>query len=343
MTEAVALPAERAASLTLGLLAVDGSMLASIAGPVDLIAVAQKLAQLRDPIRPPRLSTVLIGARGQRQVQASGYGLAGLRDERGAVDPDVVLVPGFMHGSSRDVIAKLADCGPEIELLQSLHARGVRLVGTCCGAFLLAEAGLLDGRRATTAWWLDGLFRARYPKVQLDIEQIVVEDGPVATAGASSAVLDYVLRLIGRDIGEDLAQQTARMLLLDPDRQSQAPYVSLALRERPRHSLSEKAEHFLQRELHRPLSVAELAAHCGTSERSLHRHFRTHHGVAPLEHLQHMRVERAKALLESTHLSFDEVVERCGYADVSSFRKLFKRATSMTPADYRERFRLRAH
>ena len=82
---------------------------------------------------------------------------------------------------------------------------------------------------------------------------------------------------------------------------------------------------------------------CGTSERSLHRHFRTHHGIGPLEHIQHLRVERAKALLEATHLSFDEVVERCGYADVSSFRKLFKRATSMTPADYRERFRLRAH
>lgn len=345
MSEAVALRAGRAPSLTLGLLAVDGSMLASIAGPVDLMAVAQKLAQLRDPIRPPQLSTVLIGARGQEAVRASGYGLTGVRGDgaAGLLEPDVVLVPGFMHGSSRDVIGKLADCGPEIELLQRLHARGVRLVGACCGAFLLAEAGLLDGRRATTAWWLDSLFRSRYPAVQLDIEQTVVEDGPVATSGASSAVLDYVLRLIGRDIDEDLAQQTARMLLLDPDRQSQAPYVSLALRERPRHSLSEKAEHFLQRELHRPLSVTELAAHCGTSERSLHRHFRTHHGVAPLEHLQHLRVERAKALLESTHLSFDEVVERCGYADVSSFRKLFKRATTMTPADYRERFRLRAH
>jgi transcriptional regulator GlxA family with amidase domain len=341
MSELAAPETVQARRLTLGLLAVDGAMLASIAGPIDLVGVAQKLAQLRDPIHPPRLATVLLGARGQLQVLASGHALAGVQAV--AVDPDVVLVPGFMHGSSRDVIDKLASSGPEIELLRQLHARGVPLVGTCCGAFLLAEAGLLDGRRATTAWWLDGLFRSRYPNVQLDIEQIVVEDGPVATAGASSAVLDYVLRLIGQRIDEDLAQQTARMLLLDPDRQSQAPYVSLALRERPRHSLSEKAEHFLQQQLHRPLSVAELASHCGTSERSLHRHFRTYHGVGPLEHIQHLRVERAKALLESTHLSFDEVVERCGYADGSSFRKLFKRATSMTPADYRERFRLRAH
>jgi transcriptional regulator GlxA family with amidase domain len=342
MTDRVTAPEQltRRRSLTVGLLALDGAMLASFAGPIDLIGVAQKLAQLRDPQRAPRISTVLLGARGQREVGASGYMLGGVQTR--VLDPDLVIVPGFMHGSSNDVLAKLADSGPEVELLRQLHGRGVRLAGACCGAFLLAEAGLLDGRRATTAWWLDNLFRKRYPQVQLDIEQMVVEDGPFATCGASSAILDYVLRLIGREIDEDLAQQTARMLLLDPGRQSQAPYVSLALREKPRHSLSEKAEQFLQRELHRSLSVAELALHCDTSERSLHRHFRANYGVGPLEHIQHMRVERAKALLESTHLSFDEVVERCGYSDVSSFRKLFKRATSMTPVDYRERFRLRA-
>ena len=95
-----------------------------------------------------------------------------------------------------------------------------------------------------------------------------------------------------------LAQHTARMMLIDPDRQSQAPYISLALTERPRHSLTEKAEHFLQKELHREISIAELARHCGTSERSLLRHFHQTYGASPLAHLQHLRVERAKALLD---------------------------------------------
>ena len=112
---------------------------------------------------------------------------------------------------------------------------------------------------------------------------------------------------------------------------------------KPRNSLSEKAEHFLNHELHREISVSELAEHCGTSERSLLRHFRSHLGVSPLAHMQHLRVERAKALLETTHLSFDEIVERCGYSDSASFRKLFKRATAITPGDYRERYRLRPH
>jgi transcriptional regulator GlxA family with amidase domain len=172
---------------------------------------------------------------------------------------------------------------------------------------------------------------------------MMIEDGPMTTSGATSAVLSYVLRLVARVAGEELAQQTARILLLDPDRQSQAPYISQALRQKPRHSLGERIENLLQQSLDQPLSVASLAERAGTSERSLLRHFRAQFGVTPQEHLQRLRVERAKALLETTRLSFDEIVERCGYADSASFRKLFKRATSLTPSDYRERFRLRPH
>lgn len=325
---------------TLGLLAVEDAMLTAVVGPMDIIRVAQKLAQVRDPATPLRLETVLVGARGIGTVKGCGDLVLGP-----VVSPDhpldLLLVPGYMHASGADAVARLERMGPEIELLRALSLRGVPLAGNCCGAMLLAEAGLLDGLEATTSWWLDGIFRRRWPKVRLNIEHMVVEDGGIATTGASTAILSYVLKVLAREVDAGLAQMTARMLLIDPDRQSQAPYISMALAERPRHSLSERIEHFLQHQLHRDISVGELAEYCGTSERSLLRHFRQHYGVSPLAHIQHLRVERAKALLESTLLSFDEIVERCGYSDPSSFRKLFKRATSLTPADYRERFRLR--
>ena len=109
------------------------------------------------------------------------------------------------------------------------------------------------------------------------------------------------------------------------------------------HALFREGVQYLLSSLHEDLSVSRLAGHCGTSESSLLRHFRSHFGATPLEHIQRLRVERAKALLETTRLSFDEIVERCGYSDSASFRKLFKRATTLTPADYRERFRLRPH
>ncbi|KFN51166.1 GlxA family transcriptional regulator [Arenimonas composti] len=325
----------------LGLLAMDGAILSALAGPMDILRVAQRLAQVREPATRLRLEASLVGARGQDRVAtATGLEVGPVQD--GPAGLDLLLVPGYMHASAEDVVARLADYGPEIARVRAEAERGVPIAASCCGAFLLAEAGLLDGRSATTSWWLASAFRRRYPKVRLEIDRMVVEDGPFTTTGASTAVLGFVLQWLARRTDTGLAQHTGRMMLIDPDRQSQAPYISLALTERPRHSLSEKAEHFLQRNLHADIGVADLARACGTSERSLLRHFRQHYGVPPLAHIQHLRVERAKALLETTLLSFEEIVERCGYSDASSFRKLFKRATSLTPADYRDRFRLRA-
>lgn len=328
--------------LRLGILAIDGCMLSSIASASDTLRVARKLSEIRHPQAPLALEACVFGARGQARVQVSnGLDLGGL------VAPpeelDAVVLPGMMHSSPQDLVRMVESLEPELALLHRLRKRGVALAGSCSGAFLLAEAGLLDGHRATCSWWLSAAFRQRFPKVTLEADAMLVEDDGLLTTGGASAVLTLMLRLIERAGGSELAQQTARMLLIDPERQSQAPYVSQALIERPRDSLSEKAERFVRHELHQEISVARLAEQCGTSERSLLRHFRSQHGVSPLEYIQGLRVERAKALLETTHLSFDEIVERCGYSDTASFRKLFKRATAMTPGDYRERYRLRPH
>ncbi len=257
-------------------------------------------------------------------------------------DLHVLLVPGIMHSSPDDLMRRSREMEPEIALLRRLSARGVRIAASCSGTFLLACSGLLDGRRATTSWWLSAAFRHHFPRVELDAERMLVEDESVISTGGATAVLNLALKLISEYAGDSLALMTSRMMNFDVDRQSQAPYMSMALIQQPRTSLTERADKFLQSELHQDISVSRLAEHCGTSERSLLRHFRAHYGASPLAHIQHLRVERAKALLETTHLSFEEIMERCGYSDVSSFRKLFKRATTLTPADYRERFRLRA-
>jgi transcriptional regulator GlxA family with amidase domain len=328
--------------LRLGILTMDGCMLSSIASACDTLRVAQTLADIRQP-GAVKLETVVFGARGQRSVTSSAGLALGELAEGIPDDLDMVMLPGLMHSSPQDLVARVRTLDAELEVLRALHLRGVKLAGNCSGSFLFAESGLLDGHRATCSWWLANAFRQRYPNVQLEADAMVVEDNGMMTAGGACSLQALMLRLIARVGGEELAQQTARMLLIDMERQSQAPYVSQALMERPRDSMTEKAERFLRHELHREVSVSELAQHCGTSERSLLRHFRNHHGITPLAHIQHLRVERAKALLETTHLSFDEIVERCGYSDSASFRKLFKRATAITPGDYRERYRLRPH
>lgn len=327
--------------LRLGVLALDGCLLSSLAGPVDALRIAERIAHLKQPALAPRFVAHVLSARGQSRVRTSnGLVLDGVETEPPALD--VLLVPGVMVDDPQTLCSMAHQFDREVEFLQRSRAAGVRVAASCTGTFLLAKSGLLDGRRATTSWWLGAAFRRMFPRVQLDIDQMVVEDAGVITTGAATAVLNLVIRLIGEAAGADLAQQVGRMLAIDSERQSQAPFVSLAMMERPRTSLAEKAERFLRKSVDSDISVTALAEHCGTSERSLLRHFKAHYGMTPLEHIQRLRVERAKALLETTHLSFDEVVERCGYTDVSSFRKLFKRATALTPADYRERFRLRA-
>lgn len=330
------------AGLRLGILALEGCMLSSVASASDSLRVARKLAQIRLNERAPRLESIVFGARGETSVMSSaGLELGGLQPVPDELD--VLLIPGVMHDSPHGLLTDMESRTAEIDLLRRMHQRGVRVAGACSGTFLLAASGLLDGRRATTSWWLSAAFRQHFPAIRLEADAMLVDEGDVLTSGGACSLQGLMLKLIEEAGGKELSQQTARLLLVDPDRQSQAPYVSQALIERPRSSLSERAHGYINRELHREISVARLAEHCGTSERSLLRHFRNEHGSSALEYIQHQRVERAKALLETSHLSFEEIVERCGYIDVSSFRKLFKRATTLTPADYRERFRLRAH
>jgi len=327
----------------LGLMALDGCMLSSLAGPADALRVAQVLGEIRSPATAPRFESIVFSARNAKRVRTeSGIEISGIKPLARNAKFDLVIIPGINHNRPREILDRRAQFEPELAAMRALHLRGTRLAATCSGTYLLAMSGLLDGHRATTSWWMASSFRRHFPNVQLEEQALMIDDGDVITTGASTAVFSLVIRFIAQTAGEELAQQTSRMMLLDTERQSQAPYVSQALLETPRHSLAEKITHFLDKQLHNQISVSKLASHCGTSERSLLRHFRSHFGTSPIGYIQHLRVERAKALLEATQLSFDEVVERCGYSDVPSFRKLFKRETSLTPGDYRERFRLRA-
>lgn len=309
---------------------------------VDTLLIAQRVADLQMP-GLLHFEGLLLGAGGRRRVRTadgSELACAPIADAGGI---DLLLAPGLMHGSPGQLIHSLPAHAAEIAEIRRQHAAGVRIASSCCGTFLLAEAGLLDGRRATTSWWLGAAFSQRYPRVRIDATAMLVEDDELITCGGGSGITDLLLRLIGAHGGQALAQLTARLRLHDPERMSQAPFVTEALIERPRSSLGERAERVLQEAVQSDWGVAELARRLGTSERSLLRHFHQHYGESPLAHLQRLRVERAKALLETSLLSFDEIVERCGYRDASSFRRLFKRATALTPADYRERYRLRRH
>lgn len=247
-----------------------------------------------------------------------------------------VIFPGFFAEDAPSLIAQLhSHWQPAIARLRSLNADTL-LAASCYGTFALAESGRLDGRKATTTWWLQAAFSQRYPQVALNADLALAEDGNFITAGAMTAHTDLTLRVLCRLYGGALARKVGGIMLVDGARMSQRPFM--ALQRSFADSLVQQAADRMARQRTTTLSMGDLAAALNVSYRTLHRRFNAATGMSPLEYLQVLRVEHAKELLETTRNSLEQVVERVGYSDVSAFRRMFLRVAGLSPAQYRQRF-----
>jgi transcriptional regulator GlxA family with amidase domain len=224
-------------------------------------------------------------------------------------------------------------CRRAVDMLSQAHARGAMLAASGASTFLLAETGLLDGRRATTTWWFAPLFRQRYPAVELLTEQMVVADWPIATAGAAMAQMDLMLAVVGRFAGPSLAKACANYLLLD-ERRSQAPFMAInyLASQDPRIA---KAEKWVRDNIARDFAIEELAEAVALAPRTFARRISATCGISPIRFVQRIRLETARLLLETTRLSVDEIARRVGYAEPSTLRRLIRRDTKHPPGHFR--------
>ena len=270
-------------TLRVGLLVHAASVPSAVATPLDALRIANKLAHLAHPGAPPPVDVRLVGARAGTVRVGNGvsFDVAAARPD----ELDVLFVTAIEYTRTSELLAKLDAMTAERQILRRCADAGLMIAAACNGTLLLAEAGLLDGRRATTSWWLANLVRQRYPHVELDVEAMLVHDERISTAGAATAEFELCFHLIEMAGGTPLAQNVSRLLLMDRQRRSQAPYISLALAEQPRQGLSERAERWLQKRLHEAISVRELADHCRVSERTLLRRFHQDFGATPLEYV----------------------------------------------------------
>ncbi len=326
-------------TIRIGILVYPGCLRGGAVMPLDVLRIANTLGAYRPAAQRVHFDAQWFSARGDETVTVDG-----LSFRMQPVDPgslDALVLPGIDHQGPYDLTPMLERLGPEQKTLRRFAQGGRLIVSSCSSTCLVAEAGLLDGRRATTSWWLSAYFRKRFPKVILDAEQLVVEDGNHVSSGGVASYLDLALWLVGRFGGEELRQAVAKVLVMDGNRSSQAPYIATAMIQDQGHVVIERARHWLNQRLDSNWSMAELAAHCNTSQRTLLRRFQEAIGHSPVHYAQLLRVERAKALLESTRLSLEDITGRCGYEDVSSFSKVFKRWAQLTPREYRARFGLR--
>ncbi|MET9629394.1 helix-turn-helix domain-containing protein [Lentzea sp. NPDC006480] len=225
-----------------------------------------------------------------------------------------------------------------LDAIRAAHSRGTRLVGFCSGAFTLAEAGVLDGRRATAHWqWADD-FRARFPQVQLEPDVLFVDDGDILTAAGSAAALDLGLHIVRRDHGAEIANAVSRRLVFAAHRDGgQRQFVERPVPDLPDESLAPVMA-WAQEHLDTALSVTDLAARAAISPATLHRRFQAQLGTTPLAWLTGERITLARRLIELGEQRFDVVARRTGLGTATNLRTLMRRETGLTPSAYRRRF-----
>ncbi|MFK0288940.1 helix-turn-helix domain-containing protein [Streptomyces sp. NPDC090442] len=259
------------------------------------------------------------------------FTLAGVAGLDAADDADTVIVP---QRPDVEVPRRPA----LLDAVRRAHARGARLLSFCTGAFTLAEAGVLDGRRAATHWqWADA-FRARFPAVRLETDVLFVDDGDILTAAGSAAALDLGLHVVRRDHGAEIANTVSRRLVFAAHRDGgQRQFVERPVPRVPDASLAPLLA-WAQQRLDAPLSVADLAARAAVSPATLHRRFRAQLGTTPLAWLTAERIALACRLIERGEARLDVVAHRSGLGTAAHLRALMRRETGLTPSAYRRRF-----
>lgn len=223
--------------------------------------------------------------------------------------------------------------------LRQLHNSGVLIASICSGAFTLAEAGLLDGKAATTHWGQAEYFKHQFPEVNLKISATVTEDNNVLCSGGANAGADLALHIIRKFYSSEIAYQSAKALLLDPRRELQSPYNTFNFHKSHGDSLIVSVQKWIEDNHHTPFYIEELAKEFGVGRRTLERRFKKATGDTPLLYTQKVRVEAAKLMLEISDGGFEEITARVGYEDASTFRKVFIKQTGITPGQYREKFK----
>jgi transcriptional regulator GlxA family with amidase domain len=228
---------------------------------------------------------------------------------------------------------------PVRKALERADEKYARVASICTGAFALAEAGVLDGRRATTYWVYSEQFRRRFPNVKLSPDVLFAEDGNVVTSAGVAAGIDMCLHLVAQDYGAAVANETARQAVVPPTRSGgQAQFIQRPVVMEPRSQLRRLREWTLAN-LQRTLSLADLATRAHLSERTLTRRFRQETGTSPLQWLLQQRIDRARQLLETTSMPMDRIASHSGLGDADSLREHFRRRLGISPSAYRASFR----
>jgi transcriptional regulator GlxA family with amidase domain len=313
--------------MRIAILAVDSMFDSGLAVSLDVLATANALrAEAAATTTPFDVTVTAIRneVRTGHALRLATTPLAELAARAGP--PDLLIMPAVGLRSPDEVIA-IVRGHPALARVTALHEAGTALAAACSGTFFLAEAGVLDGRVATTSWWLGPAFRRRYPGVRLRDSAALVGDGRITTAGAAFAHIDLALSVVQRQ-SPALAELTARYLLIG-DRPSQAVFAVPALLARSDPTVT-AFERWVREHIAEPASISQAAAAISVSERTLQRTMSAVLGMSPIDFVREIRLDQATFLLRTTSLSADAVAAAVGYQNTSTLRTLARRRRGST-------------
>ncbi|MET9312827.1 helix-turn-helix domain-containing protein [Kribbella sp. NPDC003505] len=323
----------------IAVLVVDGIHSFDLSMPLQVFSTAHSLEREPGELFGPRLYDLRVCGEG-REVVVAGvggvemFGCTPPYTLADALDSDTIVVIGATSGR--------ASSAQMLDLLREAHRRGVRIASISAGgARVMAESGLLDGRRIATHWSRARDLAERYPQVQVDTDVLFIDHGDVLTSAGAASGIDMCLHMIRQDFGSAVAADVARHMVVPLQRDGgQAPYVA-----HPEpgddHGSLEPAMRWLRQRLGEPVTLADIAAYVGTSPRTVNRRFREQTGTTPLQWLLRQRVHHAQELLETTDLSVEEISRHCGFGTSVAMRQHFAKHIRTSPMAYRRSFRAR--
>ncbi|WP_351236953.1 helix-turn-helix domain-containing protein [Streptomyces sp. NPDC002133] len=319
--------------MKVSVLVYDGVFDSGLSAALDVLEAANAMRdQLPQP--PPPWSVTTIGFR--RRVRTGAGHLVTTEPVTAAATTDLLLVPALAERRPDALLDRVAGSplAPVRNVVADVRERGTPVASACTGTFLLAESGVLDGRQATTTWWLAPVFRRRYPAITLDESRMVTTSDGVTTAGAAFGHVDLALAVV-RTTSPALAELVARYLVVD-ERPSQSAYtIPSALAQSD--PLVAAFERWARQHLDEPLGLSDAARTLGVSERTLQRTVRRVLGTTPVRFVQDLRVEQATHLLRTTDLSLDAIARRVGYEHANTLRILLRDRIGTTAGTLRAR------
>jgi len=252
-----------------------------------------------------------------------------------AKECDLIMVPSSGYNSDTFGSYPMEMTG----WLQYHHGKGTTIAGCCTAVFLLAEAGILNGKMATTHWGYADLFRKKYPEINLNPNKIITKDSNIFCSGGGSAGIDLCLFMIERECGQKVANRCAKILLLERGRELQTPFAIFHHQKNHQDSEIIKAQNWIEKYFHHNFQIDDVASHVGMGLRNFKRRFKNATGDPPLVYMQRLRIETAKSILENNATCIGEIANQVGYDDIGFFRKIFARYVGISPSSYRQKFK----